>query len=596
MHRAAWMKKGRLMSRTAFAVILLALGGCAKVKEAALVVPPPPTYRGPAFLRGTIASVAELRGYEPRMVSGYGVVVDLNGTGSPDCPPALRAMIHDQMRKGGFGQVSLGLGDRTPAAELASGRVAVVKVTGIVPPGATKASRFDLQVEALENSSTRSLEGGRLYTLELELGEPVPNRKGFVVAEGRGPVLVNPFIDPEQPAEDINDPRRIGTVPAGGVVLRDMDLTLVTTRPSLQLVQQITDRINTRFQPDRTDSGQLATPLNESTIRLRVLNRFRDDPQRMLDLLSHIFLDPRPLFAQERARQMAELLADPQNHLHADDVALTWEAMGSVILPIIREHYGSTDGVVQRAALQAGAGLGDAAAVDPLRAIAQTNEGRRCEQATVLLGRLLKARPDRPQITVALRKLLDHDDPLVRLAAYEALASVDDETITRYGFEGKMEVSQVRCQKPMIYATRSGPPRIIIFNDQLAFQSPVFFSMWENKFMLQSAEQDGQLRVFYKRPGRPRPTIETIPANVSYFTGVLAFNPNRRRSTTPGLDFTYNRIVSVLHRLTERGHIDAPLVMQQDTLSERIRRLRITDPPSDRPDTVAGSVSAKSTR
>ena len=586
------------MHRILLSVCIVALAGCGqKVKEAAVVIPPPATYRGPTFLRGTIASVAELRGYEERVVSGYGLVVGLRGTGSPDCPPALRAVILDQMRKGGFGQVRLGLGDRPPQVELASGRVAVVKVTGIIPAAATKQSRFDLRVEALENSSTTSLEHGQLYTLELELGEPRPGVKGFVVAEGRGAVFINPFEDPEKPADDITDPRRNGLVLAGGRLLRDMDLMLVTTRPSLRLVQQMADRINARFQPEKGDDGPMATALNESTVRLRVLSRFQSNPQRMLDLVSHLFLDPRPLFAQERARQMGETLSNVANRQYADDIALAWEAMGPVVLPLIREHYGSPDAVLALVALTAGAGLGDAKAIDPLKAIVEGQDGRRCEQATVLLGRLLRERPDRPQITAVLRKLLDHEDPLVRVAAYESLAAVDDAAIQRFGFEGKMEVAHVRCEKPMIYATRSGPPRLIIFNDRLGFVTPLFFSMWDNRFMLQSGMKSSELRLFYKdpRPGHTRPTIENIPATVPYLAGMMAFDPSANHSRTPGLDFSYNRIISILHRLTERGLIDAKLVMQQDTLAERIQRLRISDTPRARPEsaaTPAASVSA----
>lgn len=582
------------MRNTLLLLAAAALIGCSqRVKEPELVVPPPPTYRGPAFLRGSIASVAELRGYRDVLVSGYGVVVNLKGTGSPDCPAAIRGAILDMMRKGGFGQTRLGLGDHTPATVLASGNAAVVMVRGVIPAGAPKGTRFDLEVRAIDQSSTTSLEDGILYTIPLTTGVPDPRITGYTVAEGHGPIFINPFLDPEAPAQDINDPRRIGLIPAGGVTKQPMALELVTTRPSLRLVQQITERINTRLQPDRTDAGPLATPATESTIRLRVLDRFRDNPQRMLDLISHLFLDPTPTFAQQKAKELADLLAIAENRTHADDIALTWEAMGRSILPVIREHYTSADPVLQMAALKAGAGVGDTQSLEPLKSIAAGEGGRRCEQATVLLGRLLTAKRGSPQIVVPLRKLLDHDDPLVRLAAFDALAAVDDPTIQRFGFEGKMEMAQVRCEKPLIYATRSGPPRLIIFNDRLGFDQPMLFSMWDNRFMLRTdASGDTKLNVFYKRPGQRRPTVEAIPATVPYLTGIMAYQPKTQLVTeSPGLGFSYSRIVSILHRMTERGHIDAKLVMQQDTLADRINRLRISDTPLERPDTADPQVT-----
>jgi len=73
---------------------------------------------------------------------------------------------------------------------------------------------------------------------------------------------------------------------------------------------------------------------------------------------------------------------------------------------------------------------------------------------------------------------------------------------------------------------------------------------------------------------------------------VLAYQRRSELNTeSPGLNFTYGRIVTILHKLTERGSIDAPLVVQQDTLSERIARLRISDTPEHRPETAAEKVS-----
>ncbi|MCC6581796.1 MAG: hypothetical protein IT440_15295, partial [Phycisphaeraceae bacterium] len=52
--------------------------------------PPGPAFTGPAYLQGTVGSMTKLRGYEPLLVSGYGLVVDLQGTGSADVPDFLR--------------------------------------------------------------------------------------------------------------------------------------------------------------------------------------------------------------------------------------------------------------------------------------------------------------------------------------------------------------------------------------------------------------------------------------------------------------------------------------------------------------------------
>ena len=52
-------------------------------------------------MRGTIASETIMLGYQPVVVRGYGLVVGLDGTGSRDIPPALRAhMLAEMARRG----------------------------------------------------------------------------------------------------------------------------------------------------------------------------------------------------------------------------------------------------------------------------------------------------------------------------------------------------------------------------------------------------------------------------------------------------------------------------------------------------------------
>src|ERR1041385_6050258 len=91
---------------------ILCLSACEEeVKKAEIAVPPPPTYHGPAFLRGSVGSVVELRNNRDVVVSGYGIVVGLDGTGSGDCPAFLRGWVLNEMRKGGFGQTRLEFGE-----------------------------------------------------------------------------------------------------------------------------------------------------------------------------------------------------------------------------------------------------------------------------------------------------------------------------------------------------------------------------------------------------------------------------------------------------------------------------------------------------
>ncbi|MDH3583173.1 MAG: flagellar basal body P-ring protein FlgI, partial [Phycisphaerae bacterium] len=205
-HRRDWRSAGLGM----LSGLLVVLGGCngdpVRV-PARPAPPPPPTYRGPAFLHGTIGSVASLRGYLPVLVSGYGLVAGLDDTGSIDCPPALRGWLLNEMAKRGFGRESLGFGQLTPEQVLASRSTAVVLVQGIIPPGAPADQRIDILVTALPQTQTTSLEGGVLYTTDLRVEGANVNRPSFgAIARARGPIFLDPAARPDTADPAILDP------------------------------------------------------------------------------------------------------------------------------------------------------------------------------------------------------------------------------------------------------------------------------------------------------------------------------------------------------------------------------------------------------
>ncbi|XHC24394.1 MAG: hypothetical protein ACFHWZ_11600 [Phycisphaerales bacterium] len=56
-----------------------------------------------SILRGTVGSEVTIRGTEGTIVSGYGLVVGLDGTGSGTVPIGVRSVLEDEMRKYGVG-------------------------------------------------------------------------------------------------------------------------------------------------------------------------------------------------------------------------------------------------------------------------------------------------------------------------------------------------------------------------------------------------------------------------------------------------------------------------------------------------------------
>lgn len=178
------------------AVTFVACEDSDKPKEKAPPPPPAPTFTGPGFLHGTAGSLCRLEGYLPQYITGYGLVVGLNGTGmANDVPTYLRQRFLVEMRRRG---ILANKGPMFVSAEqlLASPDVAVVVVEGLIPPGAAKGTPFDLWVTAIDGTQTTNLDGGTLWTTELGVEGANPNINYTTpLAKARGPMFLNPFDD-----------------------------------------------------------------------------------------------------------------------------------------------------------------------------------------------------------------------------------------------------------------------------------------------------------------------------------------------------------------------------------------------------------------
>lgn len=611
---------------TAAAVLttFLALPACQQTEQADPSAPPPPTYRGPDFLQGTIGSLASVQGYRPVLVSGYGLVAGLENTGAADAPPALRQWAIDEASKREFGRAGTPFHHLRPEEVVASEQTAIVLIEGIIPPGSPRGTRFDLMVSALPSTQTTSIRGGTLYTADLSVGgrNSLPTAVN-AFAYGRGAIFSSPYAaDEVDPADldvdaasdgdaeagadgdgevalngeadvdaegnldeafvegvelDISNEENpnVGRVLAGGVTTVDMPLQLVTTRPSYLLTRQIADRINGAYPPGPEDDRPIAEPQNDTVIRLNITEQFKDDPREMLEIITHLHMNPQQDHARRRARQLTELLADEENAEHFNSVVYSWKGMGRPILEYLRELYEHSEPRIRLAALTAGTYLRDTRAATPLIELVESNPAEEAEEAAALLGELLRHRPDFSRVGEFLRQNLDHDDPHVRLEAYGALAAVEHPSVQRFGFERKLELAHAQSSRPMVHLARRGVPRVIVFGTRVELAQPLFFSAWDNRFMLRADSDDEEISVFYQPRGRP--VIRTsVPNNLVHLVGAMAYRPEPDAEAV-GLDMSYAEIAYILQRLQDEGLLDAPLVLEETDLTRRIVDSRATE-------------------
>lgn len=530
----------------------------------------------PSVLMRTIGAEATLRGADPLLVSGYGIVVGLDGTGAADVHPGVRAMLEREMVRRGVGQESKGMGWITPARMIDDTNTAAVLIQAVIPAGASEGARFDVLVRALPGSSTTSLEGGRLWTTELHAGLVIPGGPDTAtVAEAAGDIFVNPFADPAQSGDDAIN-RTTGRILNGGVVRDARKLVLALDLPSHARTRSITATINTKFPQGPADREPTARGQNEETIEIHVPMAWADRTEEFIRVLMATRVDL--TYPEESARRYVNALRD-QPEL-ADELSMRLQAIGEPAIPFLRDLYDYAEPTPRLAALRAGARLGDALATPHLRDIATAGPPGLRVSAIELLADM---GPD-PQVNLTLRALLDADQIEVRIAAYEALVRRRDPTLNRRRMEDKFVLDTIPAAKPMIYVSQQAEPRIAVFGAGLAIKRPTLVSGWSDRLMLVADSATDDVRVYYRDYKTGKSSTQRIRPEVVDLIQYMA-HKQTPEEPAPGLDLTYSEVVGALHEVWKGGGIDADVVAEQDKLAAELLRSADVLLAQDRPET-----------
>ncbi len=580
---------------------VLVVGGCetSTVPTRAPGSTPAPTYTGPAYLRGTIGSVARLRPGTERaiLVNGYGIVINLNGTGSTSAPPALRQAMINQMKKYGLGSARMNTQAMTPERVLADPNTAVVRIDGFIPPGAAPGLRFDVLVTAVD-SQTTSLAGGTLWTATLGVNGAGQAFK-FIheQATAYGPIYDNPYHAGPSTGEPAEFGRQQSMIVAGGKTTAARDLELVLNQSSYTRSRAIADRINERFGK-ATDLKQLANPVSDQLIQIHVPPRYQNDPGGLVDLIMHLYLQTGPGFESGQARRLGQVLEErPEAE---EPVTLAWQAMGRPVVGVLRESYRHPKMGNRLAALEAGAWLGDERASQSLSELA----GDPDPAIRARVGRAMVSLPKSIKGARALKQLLNDEDATVRITAYESLATINDRLITsgrvvvadESGTKIKYVIDTVPSEKPLVYISQLGVPRIVIFNPELGFETPLLARVWDNRLMLSMEPGQGYLDVFYQRSlgsGRGGDAnggsvkFKAV-ADLKTLIYLLGQHPPPGEQANEGLGLTYSQVVDVVYQLCMRGEVDAPIEVRVSSLAKQIVDLENAQTPGARPETGPG--------
>jgi hypothetical protein len=558
----------------------------------------------PDVLRGTIGAETTLRGIEPVLVSGFGIVVGLNGTGgNANLDPAVQSTMERELARGGVGIAPDRELDRrgvSPAQFLRDKNVAVVIVEAAIAPATPKGTTFDVRVRALPNSEVTSLEGGTLWTTDLRIGPATPfeGYKTHLLAQARGPIFVNAFADPTG-GDAVS--RTVGRVIGGGSVFEPLRIQMVLDNESHSRARSILAATNTRFPEGRYDEGPIAVGRDGSSLAIRVPYEYRDDPQEFIRLLQATRID-QSLPQEWACRYVEELKTQPEL---AEPLSWCLRALGdmSVRSGCLHPMYEYPEIGPRLAALEAGAELGDARVVPYLKELADAAPSSIRAASIDLMGDMVS----NPQVGLALRQQLDAQELDIRVAAYEALAKRGDPLIERrtVGIDPsrpRFYLDLVPARRPLIYVTQQGQPRIVLFGgrpigdsqEPLRLKRPLLVSAWNNRLMLSAESANDPIRLFYapERKGRPVEPVQIQAADKLIEMIVLMAHQTTPDDPAPGLDMTFSEVVGALYEIQKQHGIDADFATEADRLGAEVYQASRGTVVEDRPLTTEGEDAA----
>jgi len=404
----------------------------------------------PAYMKDTVSEVAAVVGRDDIPVQCVGFVANLDGTGTRSVPPGIRAAILEVMRR-----------NKVEGAEelLSNPDNAVVLVTGLIPMGINKGEHFDLDVRAVPNTDTTSLEGG--FVLECDLTRVLSARgveaKSEILALGRGGIFVSPF-GTDKDGKKTGDPR-VGRVLGGGKALKTRSFQLSLYNPSARTADQLVRTVNTRF------IGAAKGNRDPGRVDLQVPKEYQNDKAHFLDLVGGLYMREGGSVRDQRVEELVALVRSGED---VDRVALCVESFGPSVAPRLHTLCDDPSEAVRFYVGRTLAGIQDGRAVSVLDPIVMNDKSEFQEAAVEALGKLRSGAG-----LGVLSRALNTKSARVRVAAWQAMLEVAPQSTVVRRFEDKFSLSVVPSRgDPFIYVARTLRPHIAIFGGA-KIQAPV---------------------------------------------------------------------------------------------------------------------------
>ncbi len=223
-----------------------------------------------------VKDMVEIQGVRENKLTGYGLVVGLNGTGDKSGADFTVVAMANMLKN---------IGVQVNPGALKPKNVAAVMVTASLPPFARSGQKMDVTVSSVGDAT--SLNGGTLITA------PLYGPDGKVYALAQGAVSVGGFAIEGQSGSNVtkNFPT-VGRIPDGSVVERSLNtslgdnLTLVLTNPDFTTANRLAASINRHF------GSPVALAEDLSTVRVRLPGAYSEKQVDFVAQLEAIEVTP----------------------------------------------------------------------------------------------------------------------------------------------------------------------------------------------------------------------------------------------------------------------------------------------------------------
>lgn len=217
-----------------------------------------PVYAGSAT---RIKDIAKVQGVRSNQLSGYGLVVGLNGTGDGTKSVETLQSIANMLK---------GFGVAISTTQLQPKNVAAVMVTAQLPPFSKSGDTIDIAVSSIGDA--KSLQGGMLLQTPMKAGN------GSIYAVGQGPLTIGGYSAGGRGNSVQKNFPTVALVPSGAIVEREVpmsyvingELRLSLSQPDFTTATRISESIGQHF-------GSIASAKDPGTVVINIPSQYENN-------------------------------------------------------------------------------------------------------------------------------------------------------------------------------------------------------------------------------------------------------------------------------------------------------------------------------